>query len=95
MEPAHEEILEPTDHCKASVPSAGDVVELRRHGTTFRVGAVETVMPDGTGFWLASHGLDPRVYVPSIEHGVEIWIRPEPEEGRALPATSNLTPILS
>lgn len=94
MEPAHEEILEPTDPCKASVPSAGDVVELRRHGTTFRVGAVETVMPDGTGFWLASRGLDTRVYVPFIEHGVEIWIRPEPEECRALPATFNLTPIL-
>jgi len=92
MEPAHEEILEPTGHCTASAPSAGDVVASHRHGTAFRVGAV---MPEGTGCRLASHGLDPRGSVPSLEHGVESWSRPEPEEGPALPAPSKLTPTLS
>lgn len=94
MEPAHQKNNEPMDHGKTSVPSTGDVVELRRHGTTFRIGAVEAVMPDGTGFWLASHGLDTRVYVASSENELEIWIRPAPEEDQTVPATSGLTPIL-
>lgn len=42
MEPAHEEILEPTDCCKALVPSAGDFVELRRHGTTPQIAQAGT-----------------------------------------------------
>lgn len=73
------------------LPSTGDVVELRREGTLLRIGAVETVMPDGTGFWLASHGLDTRIYVSSSQNELEIHIRPVPEQTQTAPASSGLT----
>lgn len=55
---------------------AGDVVELLLHGRTLRTGAVEAVMPDGTGFWLAADGIDTRLYVHTREDGLELRIRP-------------------
>lgn len=75
MEAERQEIYEAMSEDKTPVPSPGDVVELRRESTLFRIGAVETVMPDGTGFWLAPHGLDTRVYVPSSQNELEIRIR--------------------
>ena len=55
-------------------PRTGDTVELRQRGRTFRIGQVEVVMPDGSGFWLAADGADPRLYVPAGGEP-EIWIR--------------------
>ncbi|MFJ6313581.1 hypothetical protein [Pseudarthrobacter oxydans] len=79
MKADRQEASEPTSEDKGPFPSTGDVVELRRDGALFRVGAVETVMPDGTGFWLASQGLDTRIYVPSSQDELDIRIRPVPQ----------------
>ncbi|WP_415853445.1 hypothetical protein [Sinomonas sp. G460-2] len=49
-------------------------MELRQRGAIFRIGKVEVVMPDGSGFWLAADGADPRLYVPAGGEP-EIWIR--------------------
>ncbi|WP_423184997.1 hypothetical protein [Arthrobacter sp. NyZ413] len=94
MEPAHQKINEPSDHCTPPVPATGDLIELRRHGRTLRVGAVEAVMPDGTGFWLAAQGIDTRVYVPSGDNDLEIWIRPEQESEHTLSVAADLAPAL-
>lgn len=75
MEIEHEQAAErpPDDRTR---PTAGDVVELLLHGRTLRTGAVEAVMPDGTGFWLAADGIDTRLYVHTREDGLELRIRP-------------------
>jgi hypothetical protein len=54
-------------------PRIGDSVELRRYAITFRIGTVETVMPDGTGFWLAPHGADGRQYVHIGDEDLQIF----------------------
>jgi hypothetical protein len=81
VETAYEQISEPLARCQTWEPATADVVELSRHGRTIRVGVVESVMPDGKGFWLAAQGLDTRVYVPNDEAGLEIRIRPTPPSG--------------
>ncbi|MGZ3471954.1 MAG: hypothetical protein ACXVA6_18445 [Isosphaeraceae bacterium] len=81
METAYEQIREPLARCQSWEPAIADVVELSRHGRTIRIGVVESVLPDGKGFWLAAHGLDTRVYVPNDEAGLEIRIRPTPRSG--------------
>ena len=39
---------------------AGALVEVRHNGTVVRTGLVEQVMPDGSAFWMVSHGAHPR-----------------------------------
>ena len=56
------------------LPKLGEVVELRRQGKTVRVGRVEQVMPDGSGFWIAAHGPDRRIFIPTDENDSEIWV---------------------
>lgn len=56
------------------VPSAGDPVELRQDGTTVRTGFAESIMPDGTGFWIAAQGPDLRMYIPLDDSG--LYVRP-------------------
>ena len=60
---------------QATIPMSGDAVELRL-GTTVRTGTVETVMPNGTGFWIAAHGIDTRLYIHVDEHGPQLRILP-------------------
>lgn len=55
------------------VPEPGDKVELRRRGVVFRKGTVETVMPNGSGFWVNREGVDERAFVPMGCDDVEIW----------------------
>ena len=54
-------------------PDAGDFVELRRGGMTVQAGRVETVMPDGSGFWLAPEGPSHRRYVLLGDDNLEVW----------------------
>jgi hypothetical protein len=81
VETAYEQISETLAGCQTWEPATADVVALSRHGRTIRVGIVESVMPDGQGFWLAAYGLDTRVYVPNDEAGLEIRIHPTPPTG--------------
>ena len=55
------------------VPGAGDFVELRQGGMTVQAGRVETLMPDGSGFWLAPEGPNQRRYVHLGDENFEIW----------------------
>lgn len=45
------------------VPKPSERVEVRRTGSEIRRGAVETVMNDNSGFWLAAEGVEPRLFV--------------------------------
>lgn len=56
------------------LPKSGEIIELRRQGRTIRVGKVEQVMPDGSGFWIAAHWPDSRIFVPTGEKDLEIWV---------------------
>lgn len=51
----------------------GSVVEVRRVNTCIRQGIVESVMPDGTGFWIEAHGPDPRMFVGADDETVVVW----------------------
>lgn len=54
-------------------PDAGDRIELRQNGIAVQVGRVETVMPDGSGFWIAPEGPNQRRYIPVGDETFEIW----------------------
>jgi hypothetical protein len=51
----------------------GSVVEIRRLKTRVRQGIVETVMPDGSGFGIEPHGLEPRMFVDTNDETVVVW----------------------
>ncbi|WP_105030351.1 hypothetical protein [Arthrobacter ruber] len=51
----------------------GDLVELHRQGTKVRLGTVEAVMPDGSGFWIGAFGADERQFVDSSDETLTIW----------------------
>lgn len=57
-------------------PSPGKRVEVRRSGCDVRRGVIEAVMRDKSGFWLASDGVEPRVFV--LLDDKEQTIRPAP-----------------
>jgi hypothetical protein len=54
-------------------PRQGDRVEIRRRGVTLRRGAVEAVMPDHSGFWIAADGIEPRSFVHLDYSDIEVW----------------------
>jgi hypothetical protein len=56
-------------------PAPGDHVEVRRNGSTLRLGTVEIVMHDDSGFWLAADGVEPRVFV-HIDDNEKIILSP-------------------
>lgn len=74
MDTAQADPADPSVSFRTAVPSIGDTVELRQHDATIRVGEVESAMPDGSGFWLAAHGADTRIYVPTADDALEIRI---------------------
>lgn len=51
----------------------GSVVEVRRLKTRVRQGIVETVMPDGSGFWIEPLGLEPRMFVDTNDDTMVVW----------------------
>ncbi|BCW44899.1 hypothetical protein [Arthrobacter sp. StoSoilB5] len=51
----------------------GDAVELRRCGASIRQGTVETIMPDGSGFWIGAHGPDQRLFVDVHDDELAVW----------------------
>jgi hypothetical protein len=55
------------------VPHEGETVELRRYWVRFRTGTVETVMPDGSGFWVEASGADRRQYVHIGDEDIQIF----------------------
>lgn len=54
-------------------PTAGESVELRRWGVLLRIGSIETVMPDGSGFWLIADGADLRLFIHIDYDDIEVW----------------------
>jgi hypothetical protein len=54
----------------------GENIEVRTPRTGTRRGVIETVMKDNSGFWLAAHGVEPRVFVPLEEQGLTIQRSP-------------------
>lgn len=76
------------------VPEPGIFVELRCQGVTNRAGRIETVMPDGTGFWLEAHGPDTRLYVDVDADLPEIWIRSDSASGELEEPRPCRTPAL-
>ncbi|MGY3565256.1 hypothetical protein ACVWWH_000949 [Sinomonas sp. RB5] len=56
-------------------PAPGAEVEIRQWGNPLRKGVVETVMPDGRGFWLAAEDAWPRLLIHLGSDDMEIWIR--------------------
>lgn len=59
-------------------PTPGAEVEIRQWGAHLRTGAVETVMPDGRGFWLAALGALPRLFIHLDYDDMEVWIQQPP-----------------
>lgn len=57
-------------------PTAGQFVEVRRPGHNVRRGVIEAVIRDGSGFWLAADGVEPRAFF--ILADKELSIRPAP-----------------
>lgn len=51
----------------------GSVVEVRRLNARIRQGIVETVMPDGSGFWIEPLGPDPRMFIDSNDETMVVW----------------------
>lgn len=68
--------LHPTEKTLIAVSdwrrTPGDLVEVRSAERVLRRGAVDGVMPDGTGLWLAADGVEPRTYIHKDEH-LELW----------------------
>jgi hypothetical protein len=54
-------------------PLLGEVIEIRRHAATVRVGRVDAVTRDGMILWLESHGAEPRTMYERCE-GFTAWI---------------------
>jgi hypothetical protein len=82
MEAAHEQNTKRPTHEHAFLPTAGDMAELLCRGRPLRIGAVDTVIPDGSGFWLAADGLGTRLYVHA---GILTARARQPRDGSALP----------
>ncbi|MGN6161908.1 MAG: hypothetical protein ACTHOG_09440 [Marmoricola sp.] len=74
VDPAKARHAEAPNAFVAAMPSSGDIVELRQREGLIRVGEVECIMPDSSGFWVAAHGADPRIYVSTTDEHLEIWI---------------------
>ena len=53
--------LAPGEHIEVHLPPAGT-----------RRGVIEVVMHDKSGFWLASNGVEPRVFISLEEKGLSI-----------------------
>ena len=51
----------------------GEYVEIRAGDTVLLRGIVDTVMPNGTGFWLAADGVQSRSYIDK-DDGLELWV---------------------
>lgn len=58
---------------RAWTPLLGEVIELRKQGTTIRVGRVDAVTADGMILWLEANGADPRTMYEQCE-GFTAWI---------------------
>lgn len=56
-------------------PEKGELIELRRSGTPFRQGVIESVMPDGSGFWIAAAGVDPRLFIHRDFTDIEVRVQ--------------------
>jgi hypothetical protein len=62
------------------VPLLGQVIEIRKHATTIRVGRVDGVTADGMILWLEAHGAEPRTMYEHCE-GFTAWIDYKWESG--------------
>ncbi|TQJ39329.1 hypothetical protein FBY33_1344 [Arthrobacter sp. SLBN-112] len=61
-------------------PLLGQVIEVRKHAATIRVGRVDGVTSDGMILWLESHGAEPRMMYERHE-GFTAWIDYKWESG--------------
>lgn len=59
----------------AWLPAVGESIEVRSRGTVRR-GIIEAAMYDGSGFWLAAEGVEPRLFVDLGEEELEVRPRP-------------------
>jgi hypothetical protein len=50
----------------------GEIVEVRRGFVLYRHGLVDDVMPDASGLWLASDGIESREFIHKAS-GFTIW----------------------
>lgn len=54
--------------------TVGQLVEIRRDGTSLRSGVVEAVMPDDSILWIAADGINPRQMVEKSD-GNQVYAR--------------------